>query len=56
MHDMYHDAMACIIWYSRWDSNPYDLRRRILSPLRLPIPPRERSCDDMSHDDMTTIA
>ncbi len=30
-------------WYERGDSNPYDLfDLRILSPLRLPIPPRSR--------------
>ena len=30
-------------WYERGDSNPYDLYDlRILSPLRLPIPPRSR--------------
>jgi hypothetical protein len=26
-------------WYRRWGSNPHALRRRILSPVRLPIPP-----------------
>ena len=30
-------------WYERGDSNPYDQSDlRILSPLRLPIPPRSR--------------
>ena len=30
-------------WYERGDSNPYDHDDlRILSPLRLPIPPRSR--------------
>ena len=29
-----------MFWYRRWDSNPHEiLPRRILNPLRLPIPP-----------------
>ena len=27
------------LWCREWDSNPHTLRRRILNPLRLPIPP-----------------
>ena len=27
-------------WYERGDLNPHDLGPRILSPMRLPIPPR----------------
>src|SRR5437763_11242103 len=30
------------IWCGRSDSNPHDLRHGILSPARLPIPPRPR--------------
>jgi hypothetical protein len=30
------------IWCGRWDSNPHGLLRGILSPLRIPVPPRPR--------------
>jgi hypothetical protein len=29
-----------IFWWARWESNPHALRPGILSPLRIPVPPR----------------
>ena len=41
----YHN---CPPQWARWDSNPHSAlrRKRILSPLRLPVPPRARDCSD----------
>lgn len=35
-------ANLSINWYRGWDSNPHALRPRILSPLRMPVPPPRR--------------
>ena len=37
------------IWYRRWDLNPHEHNaQRILSPLRLPIPPLLHKASDRS--------
>ncbi len=36
-------------WCPGWESNPQDLRRKILSLLRLPIPPPGRATGKMVH-------
>lgn len=34
-------------WCRRWDSNPHEgLAQRILSPSRLPVPPRRQMCQE----------
>src|ERR1051325_12065426 len=37
-------SLGCIMRCERRELNPHPLRDRILSPARLPVPPRSRSC------------